>query len=129
MRFLTDENFPHPAAHILRAAGFDVVFMNDIGLAKGATDPEVCATAVASGLILLSLDRDMKVLVVGHGQQKPPRFPKMNLISFKKCGPPLIAQRLQQGLSLIRHEGQLKAAGEIGRIHITIMEHAFQIHR
>jgi predicted nuclease of predicted toxin-antitoxin system len=53
-----DENMPRSASQVLIAAGHDVDTVVDENLA-GATDPQVVAAAVATGRLLITLDRGL----------------------------------------------------------------------
>ncbi len=58
MRLYTNENFPLPAAQILRTLGHDVQTIQEVGYAGQAqSDQEVLAHAVKEGRILVTLNR------------------------------------------------------------------------
>lgn len=69
MRFLADENFPLPSAHLLSAAGHDVVAVSPE--TPGLPDEIVLARAVREGRILLTFDRDYGDLLYFRGSQPP----------------------------------------------------------
>jgi predicted nuclease of predicted toxin-antitoxin system len=57
VKFLFDENLSPSHAARLRGAGYDALAVTDIGL-SGASDPEVRATAIRDGRVLITLDAD-----------------------------------------------------------------------
>jgi len=57
MRLLADENIPRSAIEFLKARGYDVVTLQEIGKA-GTTDEEVAMVAEREGRAVLTLDRD-----------------------------------------------------------------------
>jgi len=65
MKFLADENFPYPSVHTLRAAGLDVVSIQEI--APSITDTNVIAVAQQAGRTILTFDRDFGELVFRDG--------------------------------------------------------------
>src|SRR4051812_23690063 len=65
MRVLADENFPRPALHALREAGWDVFSVQEE--CPGISDEDVIAVAAREGRILLTLDKDFGELVYRRG--------------------------------------------------------------
>jgi predicted nuclease of predicted toxin-antitoxin system len=57
IRFVCDEQLPTAVFRAARAAGLDVVRVQDLGL-RSASDPDLLAWAAADGRVVLTLDRD-----------------------------------------------------------------------
>ena len=127
MKLLLDEGVPVSVGKVFEAAGHDVTYFNQSGLAKGAADPVVCAAAQASGAILVAADHDMKRLAKGHGIGSA-RFKEMGLIRFE-CEKPKAAKRLTEALSLIEHEDSLVSKGKTARVFVVIAKATIRVHR
>ena len=69
MRLLADENVPFPSIRLLRAAGYAVEAMIEIG--PGSPDPEVLSYARRQQQILITFDRDFGELVYHRGSAVP----------------------------------------------------------
>lgn len=64
-KWLADENFPFPAFHVLRSAGWDI---NHIGAESGGLpDTEVMKIAIHEERILLTFDGDHGTLIFKDG--------------------------------------------------------------
>lgn len=75
IRFLCDENFNNDILRgLMRAAGVDVLRVQDIGIA-GSDDQTILATAAREGRVLLTHDIDTMIAFayerVGSGQPMP----------------------------------------------------------
>ena len=126
MRFLLDEGVPVSVGQVLRAAGHEVIFFADSGLAKSSADPVVCATAAANDAVLVSHDNDMKSLARGHGIT-PARFKSLSLLKLS-CREARSATRVQAAMSLIEHEWQV-GAGQERRLYVEISDTVIRTHR
>lgn len=69
-KLLLDENFPAPAARLLRDAGLDVVFVRED--CPGCADEEVLARAVAEQRWIITFDLDFGDLVFQRRLPAPP---------------------------------------------------------
>jgi len=69
MTFLADENFPRPAVHALREAGFDVLWIAQTN--PGAADDEVLALCVSTSRTLLTFDKDFGELAFRRRLESP----------------------------------------------------------
>lgn len=127
MKFLLDEGIPVSVGGILEKAGYEVVYFNNSGLAKGTPDPVVCATAEASNAVLVAADSDMKKLAMGRGIKKA-RFKTMGLVRFE-CPKPMTAKRIGDALSLIEHEWERVQDGTCVRLFVSIGEAVIRTHR
>jgi predicted nuclease of predicted toxin-antitoxin system len=67
---LLDEGLPRRAASDLRALGWDVVHVAEIGLA-GADDETIMAAADRDGRVVATLDNDMAHLLYLSGARRP----------------------------------------------------------
>jgi predicted nuclease of predicted toxin-antitoxin system len=70
MRFLANENFSLPSTNLLRAKGFDVLFIGESF--PSITDEAVIEIAIAQNRTILTHDRDYGELVFRFGY-KPPK--------------------------------------------------------
>jgi predicted nuclease of predicted toxin-antitoxin system len=126
MRFFLDEGVTVSAGRALQAAGHEVIFFNDSGLAKAADDPVVCIAAEASDAVLVFTDRDMRTLAKGHGVT-PARFRALSLLHLK-CREANTPARITAAMSLIEHEWQ-KGEGRERRFHVVIGDEVIRTHR
>jgi predicted nuclease of predicted toxin-antitoxin system len=60
VKLLADENFPRPAVHALRHAGFDILWVLETN--AGAADEEVLAICASTNRTLLTFDKDFGAL-------------------------------------------------------------------
>jgi predicted nuclease of predicted toxin-antitoxin system len=67
---IANENFPLPAVRLLRAEGWDVIWV--LEAMRAASDREVLVRARAEQRWLLTFDRDYGELVFVHGEAPPP---------------------------------------------------------
>jgi predicted nuclease of predicted toxin-antitoxin system len=86
-RLLADENIPRPAVTALRAAGHDILAIQED--APGAADEDVLAIARAQSRILLTFDLDMGQLVFERRLGAP-----AGIIVFREV-PPTLADTVQ----------------------------------
>ena len=126
MKFLLDEGVTVSAGHSLQAAGHEVIFFNDSGLAQSSADHIVCIAAVASEAILVAHDNDMKTLARGHGIT-PARFKTLSLLQLH-CREANSAARIAEAMSLIEHEWA-KGEGRERRLHVVIGDAFIRTHR
>ena len=126
MRFFLDEGVTVSAGHALQAAGHEVIFFNDSGVAKGADDPVVCITAEANDAVLVFSDRDMRTLARGHGVT-PARFRTLNLLQLQ-CRESNTPARIAAAMSLIEHEWE-RGEGRERRFHVVIGDEVIRTHR
>ena len=79
LRFFLDEGVPVMTGEALEAAGHQVIYFKESGVAKGSSDQIVCVVAEMNDAILVAHDGDMKTLAKGHGIT-PARFKTLNLL-------------------------------------------------
>jgi predicted nuclease of predicted toxin-antitoxin system len=70
IRVLLDQGLPHSALPFLRAAGWDVVHVIDIGMDR-ASDVDIIARARADNRVVCTLDADFHALLSLSGDSKP----------------------------------------------------------
>lgn len=99
LRFLLDEGVPVSVGAALEAAGHEVIYFNNSGLAKSAADAVVCVAAEVNNAVLVAHDGDMKVLAKGHGIT-PARFRSLSLLRLN-CRESASAKRVTDAMSLI----------------------------
>jgi predicted nuclease of predicted toxin-antitoxin system len=126
MKFFLDEGVTVSAGRALEAAGHEVIYFGDSGLAKGTADPVVCLAAQANDAILVANDNDMRTLARGHGIT-PARFKTLNLLQLK-CRESNSATRISEAMSLIEHEWE-KGKGRERRFHVVIGDAVIRTHR
>ena len=69
MLFLADENFSYPSVHILRAAGLDVLAVQEE--APSIADTAVISLAIQTNRVILTFDRDYGELVYRYNYRPP----------------------------------------------------------
>ena len=69
LRLLANENFPGPSVRLLRAAGYDVITVNEVSPAAG--DPSVLLRSTSDDRILLTNDKDYGDLIFRLGLPVP----------------------------------------------------------
>lgn len=126
MKFLLDEGVPVSVGRALEAAGHEVIFFNDSGLAKGSADPVVCVAAEANDAILVAQDNDMKGLARGHGIT-PARFRTLSLLKMG-CRELIGPARIKEAMSLIEHEWQC-GEGRERRLYVVIGDNVIRTYR
>lgn len=126
MRFLLDEGVPISTGKVLQAAGHEVIFFPESGLAKGSTDPVVCVAANANDAVLVAHDNDMKTLAIGHGITAA-KFATLSLLRLN-CRESVSAARVKVAMSLIEHEWA-QGEGRERRLFVVIGDEVMRTHR
>lgn len=101
IRFFLDQNVADSVGRTLQAAGHDVLRVRDV-MPTDSADPEVEATAEADGRVLVSHDRDFRLMGkrIGVTRRRLQALDRVRL----ECSEPEAAIRVEQALSLIEHE-------------------------
>jgi predicted nuclease of predicted toxin-antitoxin system len=81
---LAKENFPAPSVAVLRAAGFDALFVAE---SDGGADCEMMKRAVAEHRWILTFGRDCGELICRHGLPAPPAAVLLRLKSYSPQAP------------------------------------------
>jgi predicted nuclease of predicted toxin-antitoxin system len=67
---LLDQGLPREAAEILRAGGWSVLHVGEIGMGT-ASDIQIIERAVADGRVIVTLDSDFHAIVAVAGRAEP----------------------------------------------------------
>lgn len=121
LKFFLDHNVADSVAVFLRSKGYEVILLREI-LATDSPDQLVAAVSLLYGAVLVSHDRDFKLLAnrLGVGNN---RFRKLSRISLR-CSEPRAAARMADALSLIVHEWEFAQKRSDKRIIINLNETA-----
>jgi predicted nuclease of predicted toxin-antitoxin system len=81
MKFLANENFPHPSIQLLKSLGYDVVSVNNDR--PSITGEEVVKWANAEGRVILTFDRDYGEIVFRYKIACPVVFLEIKVIALQ----------------------------------------------
>lgn len=70
LKLLLDQGLPRSTADHLRAAGFDVVHVGEIGMSR-ALDEEILVAGRESGRVIVTHDADFHALLAIKGESSP----------------------------------------------------------
>lgn len=126
LKFFLDEGVPVMTGKALEAAGHEVIYFGQSGIAKGSVDPMVCVSAEANEAILVAHDADMKTLARGHGVSAA-RFKSLSLLKLA-CRESQGPARIAEAMSLIEHEWE-KGKGRERRLFVVIGDSVIRTHR
>src|SRR5712691_10972819 len=120
LRLLLDHNVPDSVADVFRARGHIVLLVRNI-LPADSTDPLVATVSEQEGCILVSADRDFKVIAprIPKGQRQ--RFRKLSRIAIQ-CSEPLAAQRIDEAMTLIEAEYEIAQKRADKRMFVVIQK-------
>ncbi len=107
MRFFVDQCVPESVAKTLEIHGHEAIRLRE-RIAPDSPDTLVAAVSEANDAILVTMDGDFRKIASSHGVGSR-RYRRLSLLRFEKCRESRAAVRLEEALSLIRHEW---AAGE-----------------
>ncbi len=127
MRLLLDHNVPDSVADVFRQHGHIVQLVRDI-LPIDSPDPLVATVSEEDGSILVSCDRDFKVIAPRIPKGMRARFRKLSRISLD-CNEPQAAQRVQAAMSLIEAEYEIAQHSHDKRMFIVIQNTGIKTHR
>ncbi len=115
LRVLLDAGVPDSVGRVFEERGHTVIYHRDV-LPEKTPDPVVATTALASGAILVAIDRDMKQMSQRYGMTaRGDRFARLSLIRLC-CDEVLASKRLKHAMSFVEHEwavSEMKAAREL----------------
>jgi predicted nuclease of predicted toxin-antitoxin system len=94
---------------------------------RGSRDELICIAAEANDAILVAFDNDMKQMARRHGVT-PARFKRLNLLKFE-CEEPIAAARLEEAMSLLEHEWNLRLGKAARRVFLVIGKQVLRTHR
>lgn len=126
LRFFLDEGVPDSVGHALMERGHQVGFLNKT-LARGSSDPLVCAIADINDAILVALDGDMKRIAQSYGVGSR-RFLRLGLVKLS-CFEPDAARRVREAISLIEHEWSVTEGSDGRRIFVEISDRVIRTFR
>jgi predicted nuclease of predicted toxin-antitoxin system len=106
--------------------GHTLIPFEDV-IARGSRDEMVCIAAEANDALLVAFDNDMKQLARRHGVT-PARFKRLNLLKFE-CEEPSAADRLEEAMSLLEHEWELRSKNASRRVFVVIGKQVLRTHR
>lgn len=106
--------------------GHQVGFLNKT-LARGSSDPLVCAIADINDAILVALDGDMKRIAQSYGVGSR-RFLRLGLVKLS-CFEPDAARRVREAISLIEHEWSVTEGSDGRRIFVEISDRVIRTFR
>src|SRR6185437_9429477 len=101
MRFFLDHNVPASVGDVLVESEHEVIILKD-AIAPDSADPLVALTAAENDAILISCDKDFRVIAGRLGVSRN-RLRKLSRIAMR-CKGPVCARRLNDALGLIEHE-------------------------
>jgi predicted nuclease of predicted toxin-antitoxin system len=119
LKLFLDEGVPDSVGHAFLEAGHEVGFLNR-SLARGSSDPLVCAIADINDAVLVALDGDMKRIAQGYGIGSR-KFLRLGLIKLS-CFEPDAPNRVRAAMSLIEHEWIVSEGSEGRRIFVEISD-------
>lgn len=99
---LLDHNVPDSVAHVFRLHGHRVQHVRDI-LPVDSPDPLVATVSEEEGAVLVTCDRDFKLIAPRIPKGHRARFRRLSRISLE-CSEPQAAQRVEEAMSLIELE-------------------------
>ena len=127
LRLLLDHNVPVSVANVFRARGHDVRLVKDI-LPTDSSDRLVAAVSEDEGAILVSADRDFKLIAPRIPKSQRTRFLRLIRISLE-CSEYLAAVRIDAAMSLIEAEWEIAQRSRDARMFITISTTGIKTHR
>lgn len=126
LRIFVDQCVPDSAGHAFKEAGHEVQFLRE-RLATDSEDMLVAAVALANEAILLSLDRDFKV-IAKRLEFSQRRLRTLSLIKLS-CRESQAKARLIASMSLIEHEYQVMLATGAPRLFLEIQKSLIRTYR
>ena len=125
---LLDEGAPVQIAGPFLSRSHQVIYHSDV-LESGADDKHVVATSIVNEAVLIAVDLDMKRLVRRFGSPgNGEKFKDLDLISLS-CNEVLAAKRLEQAMSLIENEWQVRCDKSARRMWVDIGPHRITSYR
>lgn len=118
---------PESVATVFRERGHTVVLVRDI-LPVDSPDPLVATVSEEDDLILVSCDRDFKVIAPRIPLGKRARYRKLSRISLH-CNEHQAAQRVEIAMSLIETEYEDAQGSRDKRMFIEILNSSIKTHR
>ena len=127
LRLLLDHNVPDSVARVFRKHGHEVQLVREI-LPVDSPDPLIAKVSEEDGSILVSCDRDFRVIAPRIPLGARTRFKKLSRISLD-CNEPQAAKRVEAAMSLIESEYELAQDRPDKRLFIVIQNQGIKTHR
>jgi predicted nuclease of predicted toxin-antitoxin system len=127
LRLLLDHNVPDSVADVFRGRGHSVVLVRDI-LPIDSPDQLIAAVSEEDGAVLVSCDRDFRLIAPRIPRGARSRFRRLSRISLE-CSEPQAAQRVRAAMSLIETEYEIARDSPDGRMFIVIQNSGIKTHR
>jgi predicted nuclease of predicted toxin-antitoxin system len=127
LHLLLDHNVPDSVAQVFRERGHKVELVRDI-LPTDSPDPLIATVSEEDGAILVSCDRDFKIIAPRIPRGYRTRFRKLSRISLQ-CSEPQAAQRVKAAMSLIEAEYEIARGSSDKRMFIVIQNDGIKTHR
>jgi predicted nuclease of predicted toxin-antitoxin system len=127
LRLLLDHNVPDSVADVFRERGHIVQLVREI-LPTDSPDQLIATVSEEDGAVLVSCDRDFKLIAPRIPRGSRSRFRRLSRISLE-CSEPQAAQRVKAAMSLIEAEYEISQSSGDGRMFIVIQNHGIKTHR
>ena len=124
---LLDHNVPDSVADVFRAHGHTVRHVRDI-LPIDSPDPLVATVSEEDGTVLVSCDRDFKLIAPRIPRGHRARFRRLSRISLE-CNEPQAAQRVEEAMSFIELEYENALTRADKRMIVVIKNGVITTHR
>ena len=118
IRLLLDHNVPDSVGTAFMARGHIVQHVRDI-LPIDSSDPLVATISELDNCVLVSCDRDFKLIAPRVPKGHRARFRRLSRISLE-CNEYQAAQRVEAGMSFIEMEYEIAMGSPDPRMHIVI---------
>jgi predicted nuclease of predicted toxin-antitoxin system len=119
LRLLLDAGVPDSIGDVFKSHGYHVILHRDV-LGEKVPDEVVCAIALRNDAAFVAIDGDVNRLAKRYGvTPKGDRFADLSVIHLC-CNEVLAPKRLEQCMSLIKHEWEFTIAHPKRRMWIDI---------
>ncbi len=123
-----DAGVPVSVGGCLSRHGCRVIYHRE-ALPDGATDDEVCATAVENSAVLVVIDNDINRIARRYGAKaKLDRFKRLHVLHLC-CPEPQAEARIDQAMTLVLMEWELCRRKTARRLWIEIGSHHIRTNR
>lgn len=127
IRLLLDNNVPDSVGRVFAQRGHFVEHVRNI-LPVDASDPLVATASELDECVLVSCDRDFKLIAPRIPRGHRARFRRLSRISLE-CNEYQAAQRVEAAMSLIEMEYEIAATSRDARMFIVIQNTGIKTHR
>ena len=127
IHLLLDHNVPDSVGRVFASRGHVVQRVRDI-LPIDSSDPLVATTAELDDFVLVSCDRDFKLIAPRIPRGQRARFRRLSRISLE-CNEYQAAQRVEAAMSLIEMEYEIAMRSADARMFVVIQNSGIKTHR